>query len=81
MELSTVAPELAYEIERGKPIPSLNHGVIQYNLGLELAPYRKHYRIATEVSLRLDGWPSTPDIIILQKEKVDFHRDQIELHA
>lgn len=79
MELSTVAPELAYEIERGKPMPSLNHGVIQYNLGLELAPYRKQYRIATEVSLRLDGWPSTPDIIILPKEKVDFHRDQIEL--
>jgi len=80
MDITTVAPELSYEIERGKPMPSLNHGVIQYNIGLELAPYRKQYRFATEVSLRLDGWPSTPDIIILPKEKVDFHHDQVELH-
>ncbi len=80
MELSTIAPDLSYEIERGKPMPSLNHGIIQHNIGFELAAFRKQYRIATEVTLRLDGWPSTPDIIILPKGKVDFHRDQIELH-
>lgn len=60
-------------------MPSLNHGVIQHNLSVALDAYRKRYRFATEVSLRLDGWPSTPDLIILPKEKVDFHRDQIEL--
>lgn len=74
-----VAPVLDYETERGKPMPSLNHGIIQYNIGLELAPYRRQYRFATEVSLRLEGWPSTPDIIILPKAKADFRRDQIEL--
>ena len=79
MELSTVAPDLTYEIERGKPMPSLNHGIIQHNLSVVLDAYRKQFRIATEVALRLEGWSSTPDIILLPKGKADFHRDQTEL--
>lgn len=68
-----------YEIERGKPMPSLNHGIIQANLIVELANYRRQYRIASEVSLKLDGWPSTPDISISPKTKADFLRDKIHL--
>ena len=53
-----------YEIERGKPIPSLNHGTIQMNAGVALVNrYRAKYRFASETSLDLDGWPGTPDIL------------------
>ncbi len=42
----TAQKQLAeYEIERGKPMPSLNHGIIQSNLCFAIqATYRKEYR-------------------------------------
>jgi len=44
-----------YEIERGKPIPSLNHGIIQSNLCFAiLAKYRKEYSVISELSVELD---------------------------
>lgn len=69
-----------YEIERGKPMPSLNHSVIQSNLLFELKlNYRKQYRTLSEISLQLEGWPSTPDIGIFPQMKINFQRDKIQM--
>ena len=41
-----------YELERGKPMPNLIHGIIQANLVFELkVRYRVNYHIASEVGL------------------------------
>jgi len=80
MENTMVETLSDYEIERGKPMPSENHGIIQANLIFELQlNYRKQYRISSEVSLRLDGWSSTPDIRISYKMKADFRRDRTQI--
>ncbi len=69
-----------YEIERGKPMPSLNHGIIQANLVfLLLLQYRTQYRILSEISLKLDGWSSTPDLGIFFHMKANFLRDKIQM--
>ena len=67
-----------YETERLKPMPSLNHSIIQLNLGSELrAKYRKKYRIASELSLDLSDWPSVPDICIYPKRPLDLQNDVV----
>ena len=69
-----------YEIERGKPMPSLNHGSIQLNAGMALASrYRNLYRFTSETSLDLDGWPSTPDLLILPSAPLNLKADQIKV--
>lgn len=69
-----------YEIERGKPTPSLNHGTIQMNAGVALVNrYRAKYRFTSETSLDLDGWPGTPDILILPPAPLNLKADKIKL--
>ncbi|MEM6321488.1 MAG: Uma2 family endonuclease [Bacteroidota bacterium] len=68
-----------YEIERDKPMPSFNHGVIQTNIIIALAAYKKEYTIASELKFKLppDEWESVPDVAILQKTAPDFKNDII----
>lgn len=71
----TCAPT-AYEIERNKPIPSLNHSLIQANLIIQLGIlYKNKYRVASELSLDLSDWPSVPDICIFPKMPLDLQND------
>lgn len=73
-----MAEEIAiatYETERNKPMPSLNHGAIQANLIMELKPFRRQFRIASELSLELADWPSVPDICIFPKMPLDLRND------
>jgi len=71
----TIAPS-AYETERNKPMPSLNHSVVQLNLGSELrSRYKNMYRVASELSLDLSDWPSVPDICIFPKMPLDLQND------
>jgi Uma2 family endonuclease len=67
-----------YEIERNKPMPSLNHSLVQSNLIALLYPF-KNYRVASELSLELADWPSVPDLSIISKRSIDFNNDQIKL--
>jgi len=69
----------AYEIERNKPMPSFNHSIIQINLGIALAPYKKKYRLASELKFRLppENWECVPDISILPKTAPNFKKDII----
>lgn len=64
-----------YEIERNKPMPSLNHSSIQTNLVMELVPFRHQFRIASELSLSLSNWPSVPDICIYPKMPINLGED------
>ncbi len=53
-----------YEIERGKPMPSKNHAIIQGNLIVSLGAYRRTYRIMPELKLNLEPKSVVPDICI-----------------
>jgi hypothetical protein len=51
-----------YELERGKPIPTLNHGIIQSNLTIGLGvKYKSLYRVAGEVVLDTQQYHTRPD--------------------
>ncbi|MBI4664157.1 MAG: Uma2 family endonuclease [Verrucomicrobia bacterium] len=67
-----------YEQERGKPMPSENHGIVQTNLAIELAKH-KEYRVISELSLVLNDRPLTPDLSIYPRRPVDFRHDKIRL--
>ena len=67
---------LSYTLERNKPMPSLNHGTIQANLIMELAKFRKQFRITSETTLELGKWPSVPDISIFPKSEMDLWNDE-----
>ena len=67
-----------YEIERNKPMPSLNHGSIQANLIALLYSF-KTYRVISELSLNLSDWPSVPDLSIYPKRPLDFNNDLIKV--
>jgi len=67
-----------YETERNKPLPSLNHSIIQLNLGSELrARYKSRYRVASELSLDLSDWSSVPDICLYPFRPLDLQNDQV----
>ena len=66
----------AYEIERNKPMPTLIHGAIQFNLGFELkSNYPSQYRYASEVLLDTKPLGSTPDLILYPFGELDFKND------
>jgi Uma2 family endonuclease len=72
---SEVLPEpLSYEEERGKPMPSLNHGIVQANLGVEFMKHRE-FRVASEVTLSIGGKSYTPDLILIPRQAVNWHVD------
>jgi len=76
MSTATVEKPLSYEEERGKPMPSLNHAVIQANLIIEFSKHRE-FRVASELSLDLDGRPLTPDLSVYQRKPIDVRHDII----
>lgn len=66
-----------YELERGKPMPTLNHSVIQGNLIFALKlKFREYYTIASELNLTMPQRPdAVPDIAIYPKLEIDFLHD------
>ena len=76
--MSTTAIErpLTYEEERGKPMPSFNHAIIQMNLGAEFMKHRE-FRVASELTLDLDGEAMTPDLSLYRREPLDVRHDII----
>ncbi len=68
-----------YEEERGKPLPSKNHGIVQSSLICALKDRRDELTIISELSLELDGQPFVPDVSVFPKLPVDWHNDEIKL--
>jgi Uma2 family endonuclease len=77
--METIISLSDYELERHKPMPSINHGSIQANLVIELAVFRKQYRITSEVSLDLGSLQAVPDISIFEKMAIDTKNDTISM--
>ena len=65
-----------YERERGKPMPSFNHGIAQANLifALNLA-CRDRFSIASELSLASEP-PMTPDVSVCNWRQPDWLHDE-----
>ncbi|KAB7727041.1 Uma2 family endonuclease [Rudanella paleaurantiibacter] len=66
-----------YELERGKPVPTLNHAYVQKNLLVSLDyRYRKTHTVLSELNLTMPERPDTvPDIAIYPKLRIDFLHD------
>lgn len=75
-----VAQEISeYELERGKPLPSKNHGIVQFNLSLAFGRYAEKYTFIPELSLELGGEPIVPDMSVFPKLEVDWRNDEVKL--
>ena len=66
-----------YERERGKPMPSKLHSLVQTNLVLLLAAYRPEYTALSELTLRLGGRDVTPDLCVYRGLEIDFTQDEV----
>ena len=79
--METLAPEISdYELERGKPVPSRNHSIVQLNVGFELKTrYREQFRFMSEINIDIAGRVLVPDIGIFEKVPIDMSQDQIVL--
>jgi Uma2 family endonuclease len=65
-----------YELERGKPMPTTPHAIIQSNLVFELrSRYCRQYRILSELTLDTPPNGSTPDVVIYPYFDADFTKD------
>ncbi len=72
----------AYELDRNKPMPSLNHSIVQANTIFELQlNYRNQYRMVSELKLAMpDGPPDTvPDICIFPQIAFDPLGDKVRM--
>jgi Uma2 family endonuclease len=74
MSTETIDKPLTYEEERGKPMPSFNHGAIQMNLGIEFARNRS-FRTVSELTLDIHGKSYTPDLSVYPRTPLDLRHD------
>ncbi len=77
MEVAATHPN--YEQERGKPMPSKNHGLVQLYLGSALLRHEEQYTIIPELSLELGGRPLVPDLCIFPKQPTDWRHDAVKM--
>ena len=70
--METLGPEITdYELERGKPTPSQNHGIVQANMIFELKiRYRDQFRFMSEINVEIAGRVLVPDIGIFEPMKL-----------
>ena len=73
------AVEIQYELERNKPMPSLNHARIQASLvWLLTTNYRKEYDILSELTIDFPVKPAVPDVCIYPITPADWQNDVIK---
>jgi len=77
--METTQERTTYEKERDKPLPSLNHGQLQFLISGALLPYRDKFTIASELSLELGDLRVTPDLCVYPKLDIDYQRDVIRM--
>lgn len=71
-------PDLSdYELERNKPMPSFNHGVVQHRLGMALG-VSPDFTPVCELTLKFpDREKLTPDYCVYPRRSIDWSRDII----
>ncbi len=78
--VTTADIQNTYELERNKPMPSKNHGIIQTRILVSLVNrHGKQLEFISELSLELREWQSTPDIAIYNPEPLDVFNDEIRM--
>ena len=81
MEAVATSPEeFKYRRERGKPLPTKNHAIVQSNLLYQLLRrYETTLDVLPEVSLKITGPPAVPDLAIFPKLTFDPLNDEISM--
>ncbi len=69
-----------YELERGKPMPSFNHSIIQARLSKELlVSYEDDFSVGSELSLVVTVPPTVPDLCIYPATKMNWLDDETKV--
>jgi Uma2 family endonuclease len=68
-----------YEIERGKPMPSKNHAIVQANLLLAIQPRYPQYRVLPELSIDFPIRDRVPDLTFYQNITFTPGQDEITM--
>ncbi len=81
MEVVVERPVLTdYEIERGKPMPSFNHAVIQSRISKEiLVRYEDQFTVGSEMSLISTTPPTVPDLSIFPEAPINWLQDEVKV--
>jgi Uma2 family endonuclease len=74
MSTALLDKPLAYEEERGKPMPSFNHGSSQANLICEFGKDHS-FRMVSELTLEINGVPYTPDLSVYPRAPLNLRHD------
>jgi Uma2 family endonuclease len=78
--MQEVAPSISeYQLERGKPMPSLLHSRVQTRLAVLLAKLEPKYMCFSELSLALNEWESVPDLSLYSKSDIDTSQDEAKV--
>lgn len=71
--------ESDYELERDKPMPSFNHGLVQANIIFALKQaYGRTHTVVAEVTLETDP-VSVPDVALYPKRHPDWLHDEVRV--
>lgn len=68
-----------YELERGKPMPSKNHAIVQTNLILALSRVAAELSVLSELTIDFETGPLTPDICLYPQLEIDWIHDEIRM--
>jgi Uma2 family endonuclease len=78
--METLLLKSEYEIERGKPMPSLNHSIVQGNVYFSLRQkYGTRFRLLPEIRLVLNDTELIPDLAIYNPIEFKAGEDKIRL--
>jgi Uma2 family endonuclease len=71
--------EIQYELERNKPMPSLNHARVQSRIIKHLAiAYDQEYDILSELTIAFPVKPAVPDVCIYPITQPVWHKDVVK---
>lgn len=80
MEAVSTKIKSDYEIERGKPMPSKNHAILQGNIYFLLRQkYDALFRLLPEISVKVDKKERVPDIAIYPQLTYNSKEDEIRM--
>ncbi|AUD02731.1 Uma2 family endonuclease [Spirosoma pollinicola] len=81
MEAIVDQPALTdYEIERGKPMLSFNHGLLEARIIFEVMDhYRDTFDIVSEVTLQSPNPSTVPDLSIFPSQPSNWTKDEIKV--
>jgi Uma2 family endonuclease len=77
--METTREQTAYEQERGKPMPSFNHGFVQAMITGVLLDQQDDLMVVNELTLQLGDDRVTPDVCVYPHRTVNFQDDVVAM--